>query len=295
MPAASPEGCYSTGEFAKRAAVSVRTLRFYDREGLLRPSQRSETGHRLYSERDLAPLQRFLALKFLGFSLSEIRALLTTELQNGAETFREALEQQRRMLEDQQAHLDRVLGALSQVQRGLSTENYDWNAVVRLIEELRVDKKEAWVEQFFTPEQRETMRQLLSESYSQEAIPKVEERWKAWDDAWTEEEQKRLDARYEHIVAKLKRLVAKGAEPGSEEAQELAKLQLELIGQFTQGFTQGDPDTEAYVMKFVEMSWEELEGLSGLIPEHERENLLWWSAEEDAFLKEAMRIYRERF
>lgn len=58
---------YQTGQFAKLAGVSVRTLRYYDQVGLLKPTAYSPAGHRLYTDQDLLQLQRILALKFLGF------------------------------------------------------------------------------------------------------------------------------------------------------------------------------------------------------------------------------------
>ena len=64
---------YHTGQFARKVAVSVRTLRYYDRVGLLRPAQHTEAGYRLYTDADLVRLQQILALKFLGFSLEEIK------------------------------------------------------------------------------------------------------------------------------------------------------------------------------------------------------------------------------
>lgn len=69
---------YTTSQFAQKAAVTVRTLRFYDKVGLLSPSGYTEAGHRLYSDQDLLSLQQILALKFLGFSLEEIKACLQT-------------------------------------------------------------------------------------------------------------------------------------------------------------------------------------------------------------------------
>jgi hypothetical protein len=48
---------YSTGRFARRASVSVRTLRFYDRVGLLTPSARTEAGYRMYTDEDFPRLQ----------------------------------------------------------------------------------------------------------------------------------------------------------------------------------------------------------------------------------------------
>lgn len=59
---------YTTGEFAKKAGVSVRTIRYYDKQGILKPSFTSESGYRLYSDKDFARLQKILTLKYLGFS-----------------------------------------------------------------------------------------------------------------------------------------------------------------------------------------------------------------------------------
>ncbi|MGZ1186408.1 sugar nucleotide-binding protein [Lactobacillus delbrueckii subsp. bulgaricus] len=66
---------YTSGEFAKRAHVSVRTIRYYDQQNLLKPSARSKGGARRYSDADFAKLQQILLLKYLGFSLGEIRGL----------------------------------------------------------------------------------------------------------------------------------------------------------------------------------------------------------------------------
>ena len=52
------------------ANVSIRTLHYYDKIDLLKPSIRRPNGYRLYSETDLAKLQQIVALKFFGFELS---------------------------------------------------------------------------------------------------------------------------------------------------------------------------------------------------------------------------------
>ena len=82
---------YHTGEFADKAEVSERTLRYYDKVGLLSPSQYTEAGYRLYTDEDLLNLQQILALKFLGFSLEEIKICLQT----GPRQLREILTQQK--------------------------------------------------------------------------------------------------------------------------------------------------------------------------------------------------------
>ncbi|HKO00391.1 MAG TPA: MerR family transcriptional regulator, partial [Thermoanaerobaculia bacterium] len=67
---------FKVGELAKRTGMSVRTLHHYDAIGLLQPSRRSESGHRLYDRDDVARLQQIKSLRQLGFALDEIRELL---------------------------------------------------------------------------------------------------------------------------------------------------------------------------------------------------------------------------
>jgi DNA-binding transcriptional MerR regulator len=68
---------FSIGEFARLGAVSVRTLRLYDEMGLLRPARvDQETGYRAYTPGQLGQLNRILALKELGLSLTQIRRML---------------------------------------------------------------------------------------------------------------------------------------------------------------------------------------------------------------------------
>ena len=69
------EGYYTSGEFAKKANVSIRTVRYYDKQGLLKPAGMSSGGYRLYTDSDFAKLQKILSLKYLGFSLDEIRSI----------------------------------------------------------------------------------------------------------------------------------------------------------------------------------------------------------------------------
>jgi len=64
------------GEVAKKARVSLRTVRYYEEAGLLRPSQRTSSGTRLYSDQDVVRLRFIRRLKEWGLSLEEIRVAL---------------------------------------------------------------------------------------------------------------------------------------------------------------------------------------------------------------------------
>lgn len=67
---------YTTGKFAKLANVSERTLRYYDKIGLLKPSKMESNGYRKYAKEDLRKLQKIILLKKLGFPLEEITIML---------------------------------------------------------------------------------------------------------------------------------------------------------------------------------------------------------------------------
>ena len=64
------------GEVAERTGLSLRTLRHYDEIGLLRPSERSEGGFRLYSEGDVTRLLVIRRMKPLGFTLDEMSEVM---------------------------------------------------------------------------------------------------------------------------------------------------------------------------------------------------------------------------
>jgi len=67
----------SIGEFARLGGVSIRTLRHYDEIGLLRPATVDpDTGYRSYSAAQLGQINRIMALKELGLSLTQVRRLL---------------------------------------------------------------------------------------------------------------------------------------------------------------------------------------------------------------------------
>ncbi|SNR60123.1 DNA-binding transcriptional regulator, MerR family [Blastococcus mobilis] len=65
------------GQVAERTGLSLRTIRFYEENGLVIPTARSEGGFRLYSENEVARLEVIKRMKPLGFSLEEMQELLT--------------------------------------------------------------------------------------------------------------------------------------------------------------------------------------------------------------------------
>ena len=67
------DGYYSSGEFAKKSNVSVRTIRYYDQQNILKPSLLTDEGVRFYTDSDFTRLQQILLLKYLGFTLDDYK------------------------------------------------------------------------------------------------------------------------------------------------------------------------------------------------------------------------------
>ncbi len=104
---AIPSDYMTVGQVAKKMGVTVRTLQYYDKEGLLSPSAESEGGRRLYTDKDLVLLHQIKALKSLGFSLDAIKhrlisletpADVAAALCEQADSLREKIEQLRASL-----------------------------------------------------------------------------------------------------------------------------------------------------------------------------------------------------
>ena len=269
---------YHSSQFAQKASVTVRTLRYYDKVGLLSPSQYTESGYRLYTNEDLLSLQNILALKFLGFSLEEIRALLRT----GPKRLEEVLAQQKAMMEEKRTQLGIIIEAIEETERLLQTKRCNWESIARVIQVIQMGQQnEHWSAKYFTPEQQKTMEELNRKSYSEEARQKLKT---LHPNEWTEEDQKHIDEQYRFVKQELGRLVALGADPASAKAQNVARIKNELGF----AFTQGDSD-KADLGKW----WEGFDAL----PEEQKPfdmSLYTYTEEEQQLLDKALEIYRER-
>ncbi len=67
---------FTIGELARQAGVPTSTVRFYERDGLLKPSARSPSNYRLYSGEDLERLRFIRAAQATGFTLGDVKSLL---------------------------------------------------------------------------------------------------------------------------------------------------------------------------------------------------------------------------
>ena len=130
-----PQRIYSIAELAREFAITARTIRFYEDEGLIKPRRQGLT--RLYSAHDRVRLSWILRGKRLGFSLAEIKELLDLYQvdRTGVQQLRELLRRSRlhideleRKRSDLDAHISEFKDVETQVaaelkQRGIDPES----------------------------------------------------------------------------------------------------------------------------------------------------------------------------
>ena len=125
-------GYYSSGEFARMAHVTLRTIRYYDKQDILKPSFVSEAGARFYTDEDFARLQQILLLKYLGFSLDDIREMTIDDADY--HFMLNALNIQLKLVQDRIEQMQLVEKAIKDTSEAIREEHtIDWNQMLNLI------------------------------------------------------------------------------------------------------------------------------------------------------------------
>ncbi len=135
-------------ELSKVTKVSIRTLHYYDKIGLLKPSERLSNGYRVYSENDLLKLEQIIALKFFGFTLSHIKVLL-----HKTKDMLSFLKAQLHLLEAEISHLQGTQKTLlvTAINDLENQKSVNWHQIVQLIELYANTKemKKTWARQAY--------------------------------------------------------------------------------------------------------------------------------------------------
>lgn len=133
------EGYFSSGEFAKMAHVTVRTIRYYDNQDILKPSLVTDSGARFYTKKDLARLQQILLLKYLGFSLDDIKELTIDD--TDYHFLLESLHIQLGLIRDKIEQMQLVEKAILDTSFAIqSQKKIDWSQMLRLIHLTNMEK-----------------------------------------------------------------------------------------------------------------------------------------------------------
>ncbi|MBW8350652.1 MerR family transcriptional regulator [Bacillus sp. IITD106] len=187
---------FTIGEFGRRARITIRTLRFYEELGLLIPQRQNSSGHRLYGLAELAKLQLIQSLKFLGYSLQEIKNLIGNDT-NAFIQLEESLPLQHKLLTEKRDELNRAIEAVEHVQCLINEKkSVTWRVLSSLLFQIEheEDQKE-WIKEYFSDD--EIANQFFSLS---------------------KEHRQQLDIEMLEWLASLKKLMKEDASPQSPEA-----------------------------------------------------------------------------
>ena len=126
------DGYYSSGEFARMAHVTLRTVRYYDKQDILKPSLVTESGARFYTDEDFARLQQILLLKYLGFSLDDIREMTIGD--SDYHFMLNSLNIQLRLVRDRIEQMQLVEKAIQDTAQVIQEQHtIDWSQMLNLI------------------------------------------------------------------------------------------------------------------------------------------------------------------
>ncbi len=204
------------GELSKKTGISIKSLHHYDDIDLLKPSMRSEAGHRLYSGNDLLRLQKILALKELGISLNEIKNILGLSTPSIESVFDQNIE----ILENERESLDRKLRLLKGVRQYLDIKDgAPVEEIVSMIGEFSLHEK------YFSKEQLKDL-----EGREQElGFDRIKDAINEWP----------------KLIEDVTREMNKGTDPKDQKIQVMAKRWMELKNMFYNG----DPKLEESARK----------------------------------------------
>ncbi len=203
------ERTYLPHEFARRAGVTVRALHHYDRLGLLKPSGRTRARYRVYTDRDFGRLEQIIALKFIGFPLSQIFELLRRKDIDLAA----ALRHQCQILAEKRDHLDRAVRAIEHAEKVVAEGGEpDWEPFRKVIEVIQMQTRKDWMKKYYTEEQIASLRQR-----------------------WTPEVQAESEQGWNSLAADTEAAIAQGIEPASPTGLKLAERRRALLAMFTGG------------------------------------------------------------
>jgi DNA-binding transcriptional MerR regulator len=219
QPAGASAPPWKVGELARRTGLSVRALHHYDAIGLLRPSHRTPSGHRLYARADVERLQQIQSLRGMGLPLDEVGRLL-----DGA-----ALSPRRVIA----LHLERVQAEIARRTRLAERlealgAHMDAARVVSTDELCRLIKEMTRMDQYFTPDQQQVLRERR-EQVGEARLQAVQAEWG-------------------EIIPAVQAAMDRDADPASPEVIALARRWKALV----QEFTGGDPTIATAVRTLYE-------------------------------------------
>ena len=201
----------TAGEAAGKMGVTVRTLQYYDRQGLLSPSAFSEGGRRLYTDKDIVKLHQILSLKHLGFSLDDIKNRLIP--MDHPSDVADILAEQAAMLQEKIEGLSEALWELEKLRAEvLKMQSVDFKKYADIIVNLQMKNDFYWMLKHFDSETLDHIRSRFDRESGTAFL------------------QRFIRLQEEAIC-----LQNQGASPESERGLEFARNYWDMITEFTGG------------------------------------------------------------
>lgn len=128
-------------QVAELTGISTRTLQYYDEIGLLKPSELTQSGYRLYDDEALQELQQILFFKELGFKLKEIKEILHKPDFDKIKAFKK----QKELLLLKRSRIDRLIQLLSRLEKGeqcMSFQEFDLSDYINALEDFKSNRTE---------------------------------------------------------------------------------------------------------------------------------------------------------
>ena len=209
---------YSIGELAELAGVSARTLRYYDREGILKPSFVNESGYRFYGEQEVDLLQQILFYRERGLDLGSIRQILYEKDFDVVE----ALEEHLHALEEQREHTDALIRMV-------------WRSIMSMKGECKMSDKEKFeaFKERVIKDHEEMYGAEAREKYGDEEVDEVQRKVLNM----SEQDYERFQNLGREIRLRLKEAVLAGTRPDSEEGRRIVLLHKEWLGMTWKKYT----------------------------------------------------------
>lgn len=126
-------------QVASLTGISTRTLQYYDEIDLLKPSELTPSGYRLYNDEALQKLQQILFYKELNFKLNEIKEILQKPEYDKIEAFKK----QKKLLSLKRSRIDKLIALLERLEKGescMSFKEFDLSEYIEALEQFKKEK-----------------------------------------------------------------------------------------------------------------------------------------------------------
>lgn len=130
-------GTLTIGQLAQAGGVRATTLRFYERERILMPAQRSAAGYRLYDEQAVERLRFIRSAQAIGFTLDDIRTLLALDDAGACDEVRDLIARRLSEVDARLGDLQRVRGSLVDALQRCDRSNQECDVLIDLKDESR--------------------------------------------------------------------------------------------------------------------------------------------------------------